>query len=120
VLSPKLINGDFVIENGELVMVSGAQELAQSCELVLGTNKGEWFLNPGLGIEFPKIQGKHVSAEAVQEQIRGGLRQETRIKTVDSISVQLDTTNRQMTASFTATAIDDTTVTGGVTSNGIG
>jgi hypothetical protein len=98
------MNGDLVIENGDLVMLDGATELAQCCQLVLSTNKGEWFLNPALGIDFSRLRGKGVTAEAIQEQIRSGLRQESRIKTIDSISVSLDTSVRQAKAFFKATA----------------
>ena len=111
--SPKLLNGDLVIENGELLLIDGAEEIAQCCEIVLGTNKGEWFLNPQLGIDFNTLNNKAVSVEAVREQIRSGLRQEPRISTIEAINVQLDTKARQSSVTFRATATTGEVVQGG-------
>lgn len=111
--APKLINGDLVIEDGELLMVEGAAEIAQCCEIIIGTNKGEWFLNPGLGIEFSKLHGKNVTEEAVREQIRAGLRQEPRIDTVESIAVVLDNRTRESKVTFVATSTNGEVVEGG-------
>ena len=54
----ELSNGDVVIENGEIQMVSGAELTRQTVETVLGTNKGEWFFNADEGITFSNILGK--------------------------------------------------------------
>lgn len=113
--SPKLSgDGDLVIDDsGDLVMIDGADELGQCCRLVLGTNKGEWFLNPELGIDFSKLNGKRISEEAVKEQVRAGLRQEPRIATIDEINVQMDTAARQSLVTFRATAVTGEVVEGG-------
>ncbi len=85
-------------------MIDGPDEIAQSCKVVLGTNKGEWFLNPSLGIDFTKLNGKGISKDAVREQIRIGLRQEPRIQSIESIEVSLDTSLRESKITFTATS----------------
>ena len=54
----ELSNGDVVIKNGEIQMVSGAELTRQTVETVLGTNKGEWFFNVDEGITFSNILGK--------------------------------------------------------------
>lgn len=119
-LSPKLINGDWVIENGELIMVDGTEELAQCCAGVLNVNKKEWFLNPELGIPFLALTGKGVTKETIDRIIRQGLRQESRIQTVDSIAVTMDSKNRTCAVSFTATATSGETISEEVTTGGIG
>ncbi|MEW9702818.1 DUF2634 domain-containing protein [Paenibacillus sp. SI8] len=111
--SPKLTNGDLVIEDNDIVLVDDAIELAQCCEIILGTNQGEWFLNPGLGIDFAQMNGKNVSQEAIREQVRTGLRQEPRIETIESIDVSVDTIARQNSVIFKATGINGEVVEGG-------
>nr|WP_216855391.1 DUF2634 domain-containing protein [Paenibacillus alba] len=96
-----------------MVLLDGAEELAQCCEIVLGTNQGEWFLNPLLGIDFSKLNGKKISPEEAKEEIRKGLRQESRIKTVDEIRVELDTKSRESLITFKATSAEGQVITGG-------
>jgi hypothetical protein len=102
--SPKLVNGDIVFDdNGDLVMVEGAEEVAQCCEIALGTNINEWFLNPDMGIKFSAFQGKDVSEEEMREQIRHGLFQEPRIKTVESIEFARNEKARTLLIQFVVT-----------------
>jgi phage baseplate assembly protein W len=110
----KLINGDLVVENGELSMVEGQEELVQCVKNVLGTNKAEWFLNPDMGIKFRSFLEKNLNEEEMREQIRQGLFQEPRIKTVDEITFEFDKPTRSMTVRFTATAVDGEKVEGEV------
>jgi len=106
----KLIDGDLVIEHGELVMTDGTDELVQCVKSALSTNKGEWFLQPELGIKFQAFLEKNLNEEEMREQIRQGLFQEPRIKTVDSIGFSYDKAGRAMTAHFSATAVDGATI----------
>lgn len=50
--------GDVVIQNGEIDMVHGAELTMQTIKTVLGTQKGEWFLNWNEGINHDNILGK--------------------------------------------------------------
>lgn len=103
--SLKLVDGDLVFdESGELVMIDGAEEVAQCVELTLGTNQGEWLLNPEMGIKFRTFLDKNQSEEEMREQIRQGLFQEPRIKTVESIEFTIDRKNRTIEIRFQATA----------------
>lgn len=51
-------NGDVEILNNQIQMIEGNELLRQTVECVLGTNKGEWVLNPNEGITFRNILGK--------------------------------------------------------------
>jgi phage baseplate assembly protein W len=102
----KLIDGDLVVEMGELVMIDGQEELVQCVKNILGTNKAEWFLNPEMGIKFKTFLEKNLNEEEMREQIRQGLFQEPRIKTVDSIAFEYDRANRTVGVRFMATAFD--------------
>lgn len=50
--------GDVIIENGNIQMAHGAELTKQTIKTVLGTQKGEWFLNWNEGIDHNSILGK--------------------------------------------------------------
>ena len=51
-------DGDTIIENGDIQMVHGGELTKQTIKSVLGTQKGEWFLNWKQGINHNEILGK--------------------------------------------------------------
>ncbi|QOS97543.1 DUF2634 domain-containing protein [Brevibacterium sp. JNUCC-42] len=113
--SLKLVDGDVVFDaNGDLVMIDGAEEFAQCLRLTLGMNKGEWFLNPELGIKCSAFLDKSQSDEEMREQIRQGLFQEPRTKTVEDIRFTLDRKKRLMDVHFVVTSIEGYRIEEGV------
>ena len=50
--------GDLIIESGNIQMVHGTELTKQTIKTVLGTQKGEWFLNWSEGIDHNSILGK--------------------------------------------------------------
>jgi hypothetical protein len=108
--APKLINGDLVLENGDLALVSGGEELAQCCQITLGSNRGEWWFNPEAGLDFDVLLGKGIDEEMVHDAIREALLQEERIVSVDELIVTLDRKARSSVVSFTATGRDGETI----------
>lgn len=103
--SLKLVDGDLSFDdNGELIMIDGAEEVAQCAAVTIGTNMEEWFLNPGLGIKFRAFLDKQQSEAEMREQIRQGLFQEPRIRTVESIEFTIDRKKRELWVRFVATA----------------
>ena len=51
-------NGDVVIANDEIELISDDELTQQTIKTVLNTNKGEWFANKDEGINFRAILGK--------------------------------------------------------------
>lgn len=104
-ISPKLdADGDLIInEQGELVMIDGDDELLQSLRIGLNTNRGEWFLNPDLGIDFSLYVGKNPNEEEMRSDLSDGILQESRVDSVDEITFERDLSSRQQTISFKAT-----------------
>lgn len=92
--------------SGALEMLEGASEVAQCCEICVGTNKGEWFLNPALGITFSMFLGKQVNEEEMRSELIEGLLQDERISSVDNVDFTLHPSSRTMLISFDATSID--------------
>ncbi|MNS91254.1 hypothetical protein D3C86_1721450 [compost metagenome] len=83
-------------------LIAGAEELAQCCRIGIGTNKGEWFLNPEAGITFGKFLGKQISEAEMLSELTQGLLQEGRIITVDAINFTINEKSRTMLVDFTA------------------
>lgn len=89
----KMINGDIILDK-DLIMVNGQEELRQNIENRLSVNQGEWFLNIGLGLDYPAISGKGVTDKEIELAIRECCLQDDRIKEVRNVTVKRDATLR--------------------------
>ncbi|GKV70290.1 hypothetical protein NCCP2716_27880 [Sporosarcina sp. NCCP-2716] len=70
----KVENGDLVLnENGELAMVDGDQEVAQSVMMNLAIQKGEFPLDEFIGLDTSFLQEKRVSEEEMTDSVLGAL-----------------------------------------------
>ena len=99
--------GDILMSaSGNLVMVEGTEEIAQCCHIGTGTNKGEWFLNPDMGITFSKFLGKQINEEEMREELTQGLMQEERIQSVDLIKFTVEKNSRTLLVTFDATSTE--------------
>ncbi|KRI55732.1 DUF2634 domain-containing protein, partial [Acinetobacter baumannii] len=82
-IAPKLKDGDLVIENGNLIMVEGDEELAQSVAATLQTRKGEFFLEPEHGMSFRNMLGKVADQDETRDDIIEAISQESRVQSVN-------------------------------------
>ncbi len=98
-------NGDLIIENGDLVIIDGNEELRQSIERILTTNVGEWFLDVGFGLNYREIQGKGKDKESIKLAIAEAIHQEPRIQEVDIKDIIIDS-NRHLKVYGMATSIE--------------
>lgn len=99
--------GDLLMnDSGDFVMMEGVEEIAQCCHIGIGTNKGEWFLNPDMGIDFTKFLGKQLNEEDMRDELTQGLMQEERIQSVDLIKFTTDSSSRTLLVTFDATSTD--------------
>ena len=100
----KMTNGDIDIENNDLVLVSGQEELRQNIENRLSVNIGEWFLNLGLGLNYSAIHGKGVTDIEIEFAIRECCYQDPRVQEVRNIVITRNSNDR--TAEINITIID--------------
>lgn len=100
--------GDIVILGGKIQMTSGNDLLRQTVETVIGTNNGEWFLDPDEGINFKAILGKSPNMDEVRSEIQKGLLQVDSSLFMQSFEydVELRTLNIRFTASNGTTTIE--------------
>lgn len=59
-----------ILKNGDLVLDGGIDGIAQQCEIRIGMNKGEWWLDEGMGIPwFFGIMGQKLPVTIVGKMI---------------------------------------------------
>ena len=98
--------------NGELQLVADQEEISQSARIVLSINKGEWFLNPELGIDQSVFLGKDPSEGMMEDEIREALLEYVEdITSVDEVNIIKDPTLRKSKVNFIATSISGETIT---------
>jgi phage baseplate assembly protein W len=108
-ISPKLEGGDLVVENGNLIMISGDEELIQSVQSILRTRKGEFFLDPEYGLSYDNLLGKGASEAEIRDDIIEALSKDDRIGTVTNISFVKE--GRTLKISLTIQKQDETELT---------
>lgn len=98
----KLNNGDIVIENGDIQLISGSELTVQTCTTVLETRKGEWFGNTDEGIDIGFVLGRNVTEDMIRGQILLGLRQVDSTLYIDTFIYNFDKKSRKAIVKFTA------------------
>lgn len=96
-------SGDVEIRNNKIVMVSGKELIKQKIQKVIGTNKNEWFGDSSEGINFKNVLGKNVNEENVKSEILDALMQVDDSFIITEFSMEIDSLNRALYVSFTAT-----------------
>lgn len=105
-IAPKLINGDLVIENGDLIFVEEDEELAQSVESVLQTDKGEFFLEEEHGLVRDNLVGKQANQDEARDDIIEAVSQESRVESIADIVFVDDKKTRKRSVRLTIQKVD--------------
>lgn len=106
-----LKDGDIVIEKGEILMVEGQDELVQSVQIGLGTNKGEWFLNLEEGVDYLLLVDKTASEAEKREEIYNAVMKHERVRSVESIDFNFNRSVRTLSIFIKATSTEGETIT---------
>lgn len=93
-------NGDLVLSGGDIPYISGANLEVQKTRLVLGTNKGEWVLNPDEGINFNVMLGKNPNYDQIIDTVLDGLHQIN--EDIQISSYRFEKKDRHLVLKFTA------------------
>ena len=95
-------NGDLLIENGKISIVTDDELLRQKVWTVLHTNLEEWFFDWEQGIDFDNLLGKDVGEELARYEIERGLVQVDATFSVTEFSYTVDAPARKATITFKA------------------
>lgn len=95
-------DGDLALEAGDLVLVEGAESIAQRLTLGLSLFRGEWALDPTAGIPFlQEILGQKPRIDHVREIFREAILATPGVGTLDSLTVEQ--TGRELSIDFRVT-----------------
>lgn len=106
----KTKDGDVVIKDGDICFTEGMDLIRQTVENVIGTNKGEWFLNADEGINFKNILTKNPNNDVIRNEIINGLRQID--KSFILVDYKSDFVNRMLHIKFKAKNNNNETIKG--------
>lgn len=82
----KLVDGDLSFVNGELAMIDGKEEIAQSLEIAIGTRLGEFFLDENVGLDTSNVLTKPFDENSAHDVLIATLMQDDRVEEVTDIS----------------------------------
>lgn len=100
-------SGDLVIRNGDLVLIDGAEEIAQRLRIRLRLFVGEWFLAPAEGVPyFERILGRKITKAALLSLLREQILACPGVAEVTSLTAEVDGGRRSVSVSFRATTTD--------------
>lgn len=102
-----LFNGDIDFRNGDIVLISDSDEVAQCIEISLAINMGEWFLDESKGTEHMRLLDQATDDESRAEVIRV-ISQEVRVANIESIVVTSDYKKRKRVIEYVVTLVDGT------------
>uniref|UniRef100_UPI0040578B40 hypothetical protein n=1 Tax=Acetatifactor sp. TaxID=1872090 RepID=UPI0040578B40 len=98
-------NGDVIIKNNRIEMISGADVVIQTLKQVLNTNLKEWFADEEEGIDHSVILTKNPNKDLIRDTINTAV-----YKVADQLGVELETNNfsfstkdRELTITFEIT-----------------
>lgn len=106
----KVENGDLVISAGEFAMVEGDEELAQSVRMTMETAQGEWFLNVDFGMRRDPFESKPYNEEEIRASIIEAATDDTRISSVEGLSLAFDKFVRTLGVSLQLQKADGQTI----------
>lgn len=86
--APKIVDGDVAFESNDVVFIGEDEEIMQSVQTILQTNKGEWFLNTDFGLERSVFFQKPFDETLASDAIREAVAQEERIQRIEDITFE--------------------------------
>lgn len=106
-------NGDLALSGGDLVLLEGAEEVAQRLRIRLRLFLGEWFLDASAGMPyFQRILGHKIAEPALLSILREQILDTPGVESIESLTAHLDGARRNMQVRFRVTTADGETVEG--------
>lgn len=94
--------GDLCLKNGDIEMNDGAALLRQTARTLLGTNRGEWFLDEDEGLDFGLVLGKAVPEGRLRDEVQKELLKLDENLVIHAFSTERE--GRKLGIRFTAAA----------------
>lgn len=101
-----LLDGDIVIENLDIALISKAEELAQCVQNILGIRLGEFIFEKNIGLDRSNLIGKNFHEDYLKQDISHAIKeQDDRIIFIDNI--KLERKDRKLFVKFDAKGTGD-------------
>lgn len=68
-------HGDIIIDKNDILLAYDTELLIQKIRQVLGTNRGEWWLDPKEGIPMQKVLKKNPNKAMIRDYVRNAIAQ---------------------------------------------
>ena len=112
-LALDLVTGDLRLDAGSLVVVDGADALAQRIRCRVRLWLGEWFADTAIGVPWQQILGTKNAQSFAEATLRRVVATCPGVSHVDAFSFAFDGPRRAASVSFRVTATDGTVVEDG-------
>ena len=94
-------NREFVIVNGDLVLIDGGEALQQKLSIKLKFVLGEWFIDVGYGIPYPEyIWVKNPDLTVIESLLKAAILEEPGVKELKTFSMNYQPQQRRLDVSF--------------------
>lgn len=93
---------DLLVQNGQLVIYSDADQIAQSINETLGTFYGEWFLNNQIGVPwFQQIFVDHPNLDIIQAILLNAVQSVPGVAQINSFEYDFAAASRALSVTMT-------------------
>ena len=94
---------DLIIVDKDLVLINNAERVAQQIKITLLAFLGEWFLDQRFGVPYlESVMIKNPNMVYIRGILRGKILDVPDVKSVDSLSTQINIKTRTLTVSYEA------------------
>ncbi len=105
-------NSDLQFVNGDLVLLDGADEVAQRISINLRTLKGECFMDPEIGVPYiQRIFKKNTSIELITSLFRNAILADPGVSELLTLSFDFAAATRTFTLNFSVRTTTDEVLT---------
>ncbi len=102
------IDWDLAMEDNELVLIDGSEEIAQLVQQRVGTFLGEWFLDSSIGVPyFQQILKKNPDPAVIDAVLKKTISQTDGLLELTAMDIDIDAATRTLTVEFSALVEDD-------------
>ena len=97
---------DLIIVDKDLVLINNAERVAQQIKITLLAFLGEWFLDQRFGVPYlESVMIKNPNMAYIRGILRGKILDVPDVKSVDSLSTQINIKTRTLTVSYEVSTV---------------
>jgi hypothetical protein len=108
--------GDIRVEGGNVFLLTGIDATRQNLENRLKTFKGEWFLDPDLGLPFfDDIKKKNPDVSILNAIFTAAILETPGVVSIEKLTFEINSAARELYVNFAAITTEGETITESIT-----